>query len=180
MKIGYARVSTQGQTLQAQMEQLKEAGCEEVYKEIASGARSDREQLKALLKTLELGSTLVVTRLDRLARSTVDLLTTIKAIADKGGLFKSLAEPWADTTTPAGRLMLTVLGGLAEFERELIKARTSEGRERAKKAGVRMGRKPILTPHQIAEVRERKAGGESVRQLARSYRVSPNTISRVR
>ena len=74
-----------------------------------------------------------------------------------------MAEPWADTTTAAGRLMLTVLGGLAEFERELIKARTSEGRERAKKAGVRMGRKPILTPHQIAEVRERKAGGESVR-----------------
>ena len=119
-------------------------------------------------------------RLDRLARSTVDLLTTIKAIADKGCLFKSLADPWADTTTAAGRLMLTVLGGLAEFERELIKARTSEGRERAKKAGVRMGRKPILTPHQIAEVRERKAGGESVRQPARSYRVKPNTISRVR
>ena len=121
-----------------------------------------------------------MTRLDRLARSTVDLLTTIKAIADKGCLFKSLADPWADTTTAAGRLMLTVLGGLAEFERELIKARTSEGRERAKKAGVRMGRKPILTPHQIAEVRERKAGGESVRQPARSYRVKPNTISRVR
>ena len=180
MRIGYARVSTQGQTLEAQLDQLKEAGCEAIYKEKASGARSDREQLKTLLRDLQAGSTLVVTRLDRLARSTVDLLTTIKAIADKGCLFKSMAEPWADTTTPAGRLMLTVLGGLAEFERELIKARTSEGRERAKKAGVRMGRKPILTPHQIAEVRERKAGGEPVRQLARSYRVSPNTISRVR
>jgi DNA invertase Pin-like site-specific DNA recombinase len=151
MKIGYARVSTQGQTLEVQLDQLRKAGCEKVYKEIASGARSDREQLKALLKALEPGSTLVVTRLDRLARSTVDLLTTIKTIADRGCLFKSLADPWADTTTPAGRLMLTVLGGLAEFERD-----------------------------QIAEVRERKAGGESVRQLARSYRVSPNTISRVR
>ena len=103
---------------------------------VASGARSDRQQLKTLLKDLQPNSTLVVTRLDRLARSTVDLLTTIKAIADKRCLFKSLAEPWADTTTPAGRLMLTVLGGLAEFERELIKARTSERRERAKKAGV--------------------------------------------
>ena len=112
MKIGYARVSTQGQTLEAQLDQLKEAGCEEIYREKASGARSDREQLKSLLKDLQAGSTLVVTRLDRLARSTVDLLTTIKAIADKGCLFKSMAEPWADTTSPAGRLMLTVLGGL--------------------------------------------------------------------
>ena len=159
MRIGYARVSTQGQTLEAQLDQLKEAGCEEIYKEKASGARSNREQLKTLLRDLQPGSTLVVTRLDRLARSTVDLLTTIKTIADKGCLFKSLADPWADTTTtPAGWLMLTVLGGLAEFERELIKARTSEGRERAKKAGVRMGRKPILTPHQIAEVRGAKSG----------------------
>jgi DNA invertase Pin-like site-specific DNA recombinase len=95
----------------------------------------------------------IVTRLDRLARSTIDLLTIVKQIADRGCLFKSLAEPWADTTTPGGRLMLTVLGGLAEFERELIKARTSDGRERAKRAGIRMGRKPILSPHQIAEIR---------------------------
>src|SRR6476619_5970712 len=179
MNIGYARVSTQGQTLESQLEELEKADCSKIYSEKISGAKCDRPELQRLLKALEPGAVVVVTRLDRLARSTVDLLTTIKTIADKGCLFKSLADPWADTTTPAGRLMLTVLGGLAEFERELIKARTSEGRERAKKAGVRMGRKPILTPHQIAEVRERKAGGESVRQLARSYRVSPNTISRV-
>jgi Resolvase, N terminal domain len=101
MNIGYARVSTQGQTLEVQLDQLRKAGCEQVYKEIASGARSDREQLRTLLKALEPGSTLVVTRLDRLARSTVDLLTTIKTIADRGCLFKSLADPWADTTTPA-------------------------------------------------------------------------------
>jgi DNA invertase Pin-like site-specific DNA recombinase len=132
------------------------------------GARSDRAQLQALVKGLEPNSTLVVTRLDRLARSTIDLLTTIKQIAGRGCMFKSLSDPWADTTTPAGRLMLTVLGGLAEFERELIKARTSEGRERAKRAGVRMGRKPKLSAHQIAEIRDRKAGGESVRFLARS------------
>ena len=180
MIIGYARVSTQGQTLDAQLEQLQAAGCAEIYKDVASGARFDRKSLQSLLNALQPGSTLIVTRLDRLARSTVDLLTIIKAIADKGCLFKSLAEPWADTTTPAGRLMLTVLGGLAEFERELIKTRTSEGRARARKAGIKMGRKPLLTPHQKNEVRERKAAGESVRQLARSYRVSPNTISRVR
>ncbi|PSO19783.1 recombinase family protein [Bradyrhizobium sp. MOS002] len=180
MEIGYARVSTQGQTLEAQLEHLTAAGCGHIYRDVASGARFDRKSLQALLRALKPGSTLVVTRLDRLARSTVDLLTILKAVADRGCSFRSLAEPWADTSTPAGRLMLTVLGGLAEFERGLISARTMEGRERAKRAGVRMGRKPLLSPHQIAEVRERKANGESVRFLARSYGVSPNTISRVR
>ena len=180
MNIGYARVSTQSQTLESQLEQLGKAGCEKIYREVVSGAKSDRPELQRLLKGLPPGSTLVVTRLDRLARSTIDLLTIIKTIADRECLFKSLADPWCDTTTPGGRLMLTVLGGLAEFERDLIKARTTEGRERAKRAGVRMGRKPKLSPHQIAEVRDRKAAGESVRFLARSYGVSPNTISRVR
>jgi DNA invertase Pin-like site-specific DNA recombinase len=180
MNIGYARVSTQGQTLESQLDCLQKAGCSRIYREVASGAQTDRPQLRNLLQALDPGTVLVVTRLDRLARSTVDLLTTIKAISDKGCQFKSLTEPWADTTTPAGRLMLTVLGGLAEFERELIKSRTSEGRTRAIKAGIRMGRKPILSPHQIAEIRNRKAAGESVRMLARSYGVSPNTISRVR
>ena len=180
MNIGYARVSTQGQSLELQLEQLGKAGCEKIYRETASGARSDRPQLHSLLKGLQPGSTLVVTRLDRLARSTIDLLTIIKTIADRNCLFKSLTDPWCDTTTPGGRLMLTVLSGLAEFERDLIKVRTTEGRERAKRSGVKMGRKPKLSPHQIAEVRDRKARGESVRFLARSYGVSPNTISRVR
>src|SRR5271155_3408246 len=180
MNIGYARVSTQGQTLESQLEQLGKVNCARIYSEKVSGARSDRPELQRLLKAMEPGSVVVVTRLDRLARSTIDLLIIVKQIADKGCLFKSIADPWCDTTTPGGRLMLTVLGGLAEFERELIKARTSEGRERAKRAGVRMGRKPKLSPHQIAEVRDRKRLGESVRLLARSYGVSPNTISRVR
>ena len=180
MNVGYARVSTQGQTLESQLEELGKGGCSKIYSEKISGAKCDRPELQRLLKALEPGSVIVVTRLDRLGRSTIDLLTIVKQIADRGCLFKSLADPWADTTTAAGRLMLTVLGGLAEFERELIKARTTEGRERAKRAGVKMGRKPLLTPHQIAEIRGRKAGGESVRFLARSYGVSPNTISRVR
>jgi DNA invertase Pin-like site-specific DNA recombinase len=180
MNVGYARVSTSGQTLESQFDELGNSGCAKIYSETASGAWISRPQLQSLLKALDPGDVVVVTRLDRLARSTIDLLTTIKQIADNRCLFKSLADPWCDTTTPGGRLMLTVLGGLAEFERELIKARTSEGRERAKRAGIRMGRKPKLSPHQIAEVRERKAGGESVRFLARSYGVSPNTISRVR
>lgn len=180
MKIGYARVSTSGQTLEGQVEQLRAAGCHRVIEETASGAKTDRPRLKALIASLKAGDVLVVTRLDRLARSTGDLLNLMKDLSSKGASFLSLADPWADTTTPTGRLILTVLGGLAEFERELIKARTTEGRERAKARGVRLGRKPKLTAHQIEEIRKRKLAGESVRELARSYNVSPNTISRVR
>jgi DNA invertase Pin-like site-specific DNA recombinase len=180
MKFGYARVSTSGQTVEGQVEQLKAAGCGKVVEETASGAKSDRPRLKALMGSLKAGNVLVVTRLDRLARSTSDLLNLMKDLSDRGASFLSLADPWADTTTPTGRLILTVLGGLAEFERDLIKARTTEGRARAKARGVRLGRKPKLTPHQIEEIKKRKLAGESVRELGRSYNVSPNTISRVR
>jgi len=121
-----------------------------------------------------------VTRLDRLARSTLDLLHTLKTIADTGATFKSLGDAWADTTTPHGTLMTTVLGGLAALERELITARTSEGRARAKARGVKLGRRPKLTPYQQREALERRARGEGVREIARSYNVSPPTISRLR
>ena len=180
MKMGYARVSTTGQASDGQVEQLKAAGCGKVFQETASGAKTNREALAKLVASLRPGDIVVVTRLDRLARSTIDLLMILKAVADHEALFLSLGERWADTTTAAGRLMLTILGGLAEFERELIKARTAEGRERAKGRGVRMGRKHKLTPHQQDEVRRRKAEGMSVRELGRSYNVSPNTISRTR
>ena len=151
-----------------------------MVQETASGAKTDRPMLAKLVASLKPGDILVVTRLDRLARSTIDLLTLLKAVGAHKAAFLSLGERWADTTTAAGRLMLTILGGLAEFERELIKARTAEGRERAKGRGVRMGRKHKLTPHQQAEVRKRKADGQSVRELGRSYNVSPNTISRIK
>jgi DNA invertase Pin-like site-specific DNA recombinase len=107
------------------------------------------------------------------------LLNTLAAIADKGAGFKSLGDAWADTTTPHGRLMLTVLGGLAEFERELIRARTSEGRARAKARGVHLGRRPKLTPHQKREALSRRTNGESLTEIARSYNVSHSTISRL-
>lgn len=121
----------------------------------------------------------MVTRLDRLARSTRDLLNILAQMGEKGAGFRSLADTWADTTTAYGRLMVTVLGGLAEFERELIRARTSEGRERAKARGVKMGRKPKLTPHQKQEAIKRRDAGETVRDIARSYNVSHSTISRL-
>ena len=139
---GYARVSTDGQSLASQDAQLHAAGCAKVFAEKVSGAKSDRAELAKVLNRLESGDVLVVTRLDRLARSTRDLLNVLHAVGEKGAGFKSLNDTWADTTTPHGRLMLTVLGGLAEFERELILARTSDGRDRAKAKGVKFGRKP--------------------------------------
>lgn len=132
-----------------------------------------------MLTKLASGDILLVTRLDRLARSTRDLLNTLATITDKGAGFTSLGDTWADTTTPHGRLMLTVLGGLAEFERELIRTRTSEGRARAKARGVHLGRRPKLTPHQKREALSRRANGESLTEIARSYNVSHSTISRL-
>src|SRR5271165_6938566 len=128
MIYGYARVSTDGQSVAAQVAALKRAGAGKVSREVASGAKTDRTQLRRLLDQLDAGDVLLVTRLDRLARSTRDLLNTLAAIADRKAGFRSLGDAWADTTAH-GRLMLTVLGGLAEFERELIRARTGEGRE---------------------------------------------------
>ena len=140
MIFGYARVSTDGQSVAAQVAELTEAGCAKVFSETASGARTDRPQLKRSIAALGEGDVLVVTRLDRLARSTRDLLNVLAAVSEKKALFRSLRDVWADTTTAHGRLMLTVLGGLAEFERELIRVRTGEGRVRAKARGVQLGR----------------------------------------
>ena len=131
------------------------------------------------LRALGDGDTLLVTRLDRLACLTRDLLNTLAQIADNGAGFRSLGDAWADTTTAHGRLMLTVLGGLAEFERELIRARTGEGRERAKARGVHMGRPPTLTPHQKKEALKRRDAGEPMREIARMFNVSRSTISRL-
>jgi DNA invertase Pin-like site-specific DNA recombinase len=177
--IGYARVSTFGQTLDAQLEQLKAAGCARVYREKVTGARADRKELLKMLKSLKAGDVVTVTRIDRLARSTFDLFAIVKQIADAGAHFQSLAEPWADTGTSTGRLMLAVLGGLADVERDLIRTRTAEGRSRAKARGQHMGRPPALTPQQQAEARKRRAEGATLKELAQSYNVGRATISRL-
>jgi len=179
MLVGYARVSTDGQTLDAQQAALKAAGCDKVYAEKESGAKTDRRQLANAIAALAAGDVLLVTRLDRLARSTCDLLNALATIAAKGAGFRSLADTWADTTTAHGRLMLTVLGGLAEFERELIKARTGEGRTRAKARGVKFGRPNKLSEYQIREALARRENGESLVDIGRSYGVSHSTISRL-
>ena len=155
------------------------AGCAKVYREKASGAKTDRAELAKAMSKMELGDVLVVCRLDRLARSTRDLLNIIEALTQRGAGFKSLKDTWADTTSPHGRLMLTVLGGLAEFERELIRARTGDGRKRAKERGVRFGRPRKLTPHQRQEALARLGAGETQADVARTYNVDATTIGRL-
>ena len=172
MIVGYARISTDGQTLDAQQAALREAGAEQIFSEKISGAVTERKALARAIAELSAGDVLLVTRLDRLARSTRDLLKA-------GAGFKSLADAWAVTTTAHGRLMLTVLGGLAEFERELIRARTDEGRKRAQARGVRFGRKLKLTAHQRQEALARREAGEALAEIGRSYNVSHSTISRL-
>jgi DNA invertase Pin-like site-specific DNA recombinase len=179
MIVGYARCSTEGQSVEAQLASLKAAGAEKIFSEKVSGAKTDRAQLAKALASLGEGDVLLVTRLDRLARSTRDLLNVLDAIAKKGAGFRSIADSWADTTTAHGRLMLTILGGLAEFERSLILARTSEGRKRAMDRGVRFGRKPKLTRFQIEEALARRSNGEALTEIGRTYGVSHSTISRL-
>jgi DNA invertase Pin-like site-specific DNA recombinase len=180
MIYGYARVSTDGQSVAAQAAGLRAAGAGKVFREVASGAKTDRAQLRKAIAALHAGDVLMVTRLDRLARSTRDLLNTLAAVTGSKAGFRSLGDAWADTTTAHGRLMLTVLGGLAEFERDLIRTRTGEGRARAVARGQRMGRPPKLTPHQRREaINRRDRGGESLADIGRSYNVSGATISRL-
>src|ERR1700720_2202327 len=163
-RLGYARVSTYGQTLDAQLKQLRGEGCTKIYREKANGARPDRRELLKLLKNLTPGDVVTVTRIDRLARSTFDLFGIVKRIVDAKAQFRSLAEPWADTGTSTGRLMIAVLGGLADVERDLIRTRTAEGRSRAKARGQQMGRPPALTS---AQRHSRKRPPDAARRALR-------------
>ena len=178
--IGYARVSTYGQTLDSQLDQLRAAGCSSrnIYREKVTGARADRRELNRMLGKLAPGDMVTVTRIDRLARSTFDLFGIVKRIVDAKAQFRSLAEPWADTGTSTGRLMLAVLGGLADVERDLIRTRTAEGRSRAKAQGKAMGRPPSLTPAQMKEAIRRRAQGATLQELADSYDRSIATMRR--
>ncbi len=179
MLIGYARVSTDDQDLTLQRVALKEAGCKRLYEEKVSGAKRDRQQLARLLDQMREGDVVVVTRLDRLARSTRDLLEIAEQLKDGGAGLRSLAEPWADTTSAAGKMVLTVFAGIAEFERTLIHQRTSSGRMAAKQRGVRFGRPPRLTAEQVALGQRLIEEGTSVRQVARSIlKCHPATLYR--
>jgi DNA invertase Pin-like site-specific DNA recombinase len=177
--IGYARVSTQDQHLTGQLETLKAAGAETIFKEKISGARADRPQLAKLMASLKAGDVVLVTKLDRLGRSTRELLDLIERIGKAGAAFRSLGDPLFDTTSSQGRLVSTLLAAIAEFERELIKERTGEGRDRAMKEGVKFGRKPKLSDYQRHEAIKRRAAGETLASIAKSYAVDVSMISRL-
>jgi DNA invertase Pin-like site-specific DNA recombinase len=179
MKIGYARVSTVEQNLDLQLQALKKAGCKRIYQEKISAGTRNRPEFQRMLDQIRAGDTIVVWKLDRLARSTCDLLETMETIQQAGGKFQSLSEPWADTTTHAGKMIMTIFAGIAEFERGLIRERTSAGREAARKRGVRFGRPPKLTPEQENLARRLVSEGKAVRELAVAFKVHPATIYRL-
>jgi DNA invertase Pin-like site-specific DNA recombinase len=175
---GYARVSTNGQDLALQEEALRAAGCDKIFAEKRSGARSDRPKLQRLLDVVDQGDVVIVTRLDRLARSSLDLLHTVDRISKAGASFRSLGDTWCDTTTPHGKLILTVLAGMAEFERSLIMVRTQAGIERARALGVVFGRRVKLNPRQRRMIAERYGNGETMKALAEEFGVSEPTVWR--
>ena len=179
MKIGYARVSTQDQKLDLQLQALKKAGCRKIFKEKASGAAGVRPELQRMLDQLREGDVIVVWKLDRLARSTRDLLETTEVIRDAGARFQSLSEPWADTTTHAGKMIMTVFAGIAEFERDLIRERTAAGRNAARQRGIRFGRPPKLNAEQRKLIRRLLGEGSGVREVAQTFDVHPATIYRL-
>ena len=179
MKIGYARVSTTDQNLENQIEQLKGAGCSKIFEEKISGAKKDRPELEKLLNYLRADDVLVVCKLDRLARSTHHLLDIIERLRQKGASFCSLGEPWADTTTHAGKMIMTVFAGIAEFERDLIRERTSIGRKAAQGRGVKFGRPFKLSPEQKSLVLDLIAQGRSVKDIAKMFKVDRSTIYRI-
>jgi DNA invertase Pin-like site-specific DNA recombinase len=178
--LGYARVSTDAQSLEAQMAALTAAGCGRVYSEKRSGADISRQALAKLMKEASPGDTVVVTRLDRLARSTRDLLNLLAQLDRDSIGFKSLRETSVDTTSPQGRLVVNILASISEFERELITARMGEGRKRAMAKGVKFGPKFKLNHFQRQEALARLETGESQAEVARSYNVDRATISRLR
>ncbi|MBC6445377.1 MAG: recombinase family protein [Alphaproteobacteria bacterium GM202ARS2] len=180
MLIGYARVSTAGQNLDRQRELLSKAECEKVFEEKLTGVDRKRPKLAAMIAEAKDGDTVIITSLDRLARSTHDLFEIIKKLEAKNVKFRSLQEPWADTSSTMGRFLTTVFAGLSELERRIINERTEEGRISARKRGVKFGRKPTLTLHQRSEVTRMLEEGTPIRAIAQHFNVGVATIDRIK
>jgi len=179
VKIGYARVSTADQNLDSQLALLQQAGCQRIFQEHASGMNRQRAGLQRMQENLRPGDTVIVWKLDRLARSTRDLLETVEQIHHAEATFQSLSEPWADTTSHVGKFIMTVFAGLAEFERELIRERARVGRDAAQKRGVRFGRPPKLNTIQRALANRLLSEGQSAKQVAKVFGVHVSTIYRL-
>jgi DNA invertase Pin-like site-specific DNA recombinase len=179
LKTGYARVSTLDQNLEPQLRTLKKAGCQKIFREKASGASRQRPEFQRMLDQIRPGDIIVVWKLDRLARSTRDLLNTMETISEAGAKFESLSEPWANTTTHVGKMIMTVFAGIAEFERDLIRERTGAGREAARKRGVPFGRPRKLNPDQRKLAGQLLAEGKAVKDIARTFEVHEATIYRL-
>ena len=179
MKIGYARVSTLEQNLDLQLRALEKARCKKIFRQKVCGSNRERPQFQRMLDQIRVGDTIVVWKLDRLARSTRDFLETMETIREAGGRFQSLSEPWADTTTHAGKMIMTIFAGIAEFERDLIRERTGAGREAARKRGVRFGRPRKLSADQEQLARRLVLEGKSASDIARTFSVYVATIYRL-
>lgn len=179
MLIGYARVSADDQDTTAQVTALKAAGCERIFREKASGGRWDRPELHRLLDHLRKGDVLVVWKLDRLSRSLRDVLTIMERLGESEAGFRSLTEA-IDTTTPAGRMMMQMVGAFAEFERAMLRERTKAGLDVAREEGRIGGRRPKLTLQQQAEIRKMVSKGEkTAADAARLFKIHPATVSRL-
>jgi DNA invertase Pin-like site-specific DNA recombinase len=179
--LGYARVSTPSQELDIQISQLKAAGCERILCEKESGAKNRRRELSRLLRILRRGDIVVVPALDRLTRGGPFIMLSILAeITARGATYKSLAEPWADTTHELGEVLAALVGYIARKTRDDIIRRTTAGRERARQNGIKFGRRPKLSVAQRQLALARRAAGEKHQVIANAYNVSCSTISRLK
>jgi DNA invertase Pin-like site-specific DNA recombinase len=174
--VGYARVSSTGQDLTLQLEKL--AGCDKVFKEKRSGIDAGRPALKACMEYLREGDSLIVTKLDRLARSTPDLYRIVSELAEKGVSFKVIDDPSIDTTSRTGKLIMGILALIAEFENDIRRERQQDGINKAKAQGVRFGPKPILTAEVVQKVKELRAEGLTVPEIMRRTKLSKASIYR--
>jgi len=179
VKTGYERASTQDQKLDLQLKALKKAGCQKIFREKVSGFSRQRPEFQRMLDQIRPGDSIIVWKLDRLARSTRDLLNTIETIDEAGGKFQSLSEPWANTTSHAGKMIMTVFARIAEFERDLIRERTGAGRDAARQRGVRFDRPRKLNADQVQVATKLLSEGKAVRDIARTFNVHEATIYRL-
>jgi DNA invertase Pin-like site-specific DNA recombinase len=173
--VGYARLSSTGQDLSVQLEKLDKAGCKKVFKEKRSGVDTGRPELRRCLEYLREGDTLLVTKIDRLARSTSDLYRIISELAERGVVFKVTDDPTIDTT---GKLVMGILALIAEFENDIRRERQMDGIAKARDRGVKFGRKPQLLPNVIEEIRSLRADGMTVPQIMRQTKLSRASIYR--